>query len=1501
LQEIQLQFSSQITDVLRMDLARGLICRWFVLVLTMMLVGGLHPLAANAQVVTTVAGDGTYGFADGTGTAAQFKYPAGVAVQGDSLFVADGSNDRIRMIILSTREVTTVAGGTEGFLDGTGTAARFDHPRGVAVQGDSLFVADRDNNRIRKIILSTQEVTTVAGDGTEGFLDGTGTAARFDDPRGVAVQGDILFVADRDNNRIRKIILSTQEVTTVAGGTKGFLDGTGTTARFNYPYGVAVQGGSLFVADAYNNRIRKIILSTQEVTTVAGGTEGFLDGTGTAARLDRPRGLLVRGDILFVADTDNYRIRKIVLKPIIVTSSLLTFGNVPLADGVTTVTDTIKIKNTGAQPLTVSAVNVSGLDAASYAVVSPASFTVSGGDSANLAVAFSPSAPGRSDASLVLTHNDVDAGSQTTIALHANVYERIPGYVIAWGTNNWGATVVPADLTGVIAIESGYVHGLALKLDGTVVGWGAVPNDWDSGQADIPVGLTDVVTIAGGFFHSLALKADGTVVAWGDNSDGQTDVPVDLINPVAIAGGLDYSLALRSDGTVVAWGDGMGATNVPAYLTDVIAISSFVEHVLALKSDGTVVAWGSNDYGELDVPVDLTDVIAVSAGYEHSLALKSDGTVEAWGRNDYGQTTVPGDLTDVIAVGGGNSHSLALKSDGTVVSWGDSSYGQAVVPADWTYGLAISVGFHHNLALIDPRPTIATSSLFTFGDVPLANGVASVTDTIKIKNKGTLPLTVSAVNVSGVDGGSYSVVSPTSFTVSGGDSTKLAVAFLPSVPGRSDASLVLTHNDADAGSQTTITLHANVYERIPGDVIAWGANRSGVAEIPNDLTDVIAIESGLEHSLALKLDGTVVGWGGGASAEIPVGLTDVVAIAGGFFSSLALKADGTVVAWGNNGLGETDVPVDLINPVAIAGGMLHSLALRSDGTVVGWGVAAYADVPANLTDVIAISSFFTHSLALKSDGTVVAWGDSVSGQTVVPVDLTDVIAVSAGYEHSLALKSDGTVVAWGENSSGQTDVPVDLTNVISVGGGDGHSLALKSDGTVVAWGSNFNGETDVPADLTDAVAIAAGYDHNLALRAAWAAVGDTVVSYGNVNVGNSVRRSLKITNKGSFPLVVSAVSVVGPDSASFSATPTAFSVAGRDSFDLSVTFAPSSTGMKSAALSIAHNAKGSPSLVALTGTGGQSSIELSTAALSLGSVPLGSSSTEYITVRNTGAGQLSVSSIGVLDGDFALFKVTPAVLPNVSAGDSAYVRVDFTPVTTGDFSTTLTLTHNASGSPSAIILSGKGTKPAIDISSGLVSLGPVPIGSSAFDSLKVKNRGSAQLVVSGIGVSGGDADLFTVTPSTLILAAGDSAYLRIAFTPVTVRETIVGVDPGPVALGDFSTTLSLTHNAGGLVNVSLSGLSWTTWRLFNARPNPFNVSVSMAYEIPVQTHVTLTVYNTLGQEVVRIVDQVLIPGRYEAVWDGINARGIRVSAGIYLYRIKCASGYTATKKMVFLK
>jgi hypothetical protein len=173
------------------------------------------------------------------------------------------------VIKISTQVVTTVAGdGTQGFLDGTGTSARFHSPFGVAVQGDSLFVADHFNNRIRKIILSTQEVTTVAGDGTVGpidgtGMDGTGTSAKVEHPHGVAVQGDILFVTDYRHNRIRKIILSTQVVTTVAGdGTQGFLDGTGTAARFSSPAGVAVQGDILFVADFYNHSIRKINLAS---------------------------------------------------------------------------------------------------------------------------------------------------------------------------------------------------------------------------------------------------------------------------------------------------------------------------------------------------------------------------------------------------------------------------------------------------------------------------------------------------------------------------------------------------------------------------------------------------------------------------------------------------------------------------------------------------------------------------------------------------------------------------------------------------------------------------------------------------------------------------------------------------------------------------------------------------------------------------------------------------------------------------------------------------------------------------------------------------------------------------------------------------------------------------------------------------------------------------------------------------------------------------------------
>ena len=179
--------------------------------------------------------------------------------------------------------VTTLAGsGTAGFADGTGAAAQFNQPHDVAVDSaGTVYVADLANSRIRKVT-SAGVVTTLAGSGTAGFADGTGAAAQFNGPRGVAVDAaGTVYIGDLSNNRIRKVT-SAGVVTTLAGsGTAGFADGTGAAAQFNQPYGVAVDSaGTFYIGDLSNNRIRKITadgavaaVTTTIIRTVGGVAE----------------------------------------------------------------------------------------------------------------------------------------------------------------------------------------------------------------------------------------------------------------------------------------------------------------------------------------------------------------------------------------------------------------------------------------------------------------------------------------------------------------------------------------------------------------------------------------------------------------------------------------------------------------------------------------------------------------------------------------------------------------------------------------------------------------------------------------------------------------------------------------------------------------------------------------------------------------------------------------------------------------------------------------------------------------------------------------------------------------------------------------------------------------------------------------------------------------------------------------------------------------------------
>ena len=253
-----------------------------------------------AGMVSTFAGDGTTGYLDGIGIAAKFNNPLGLTIDASgNLFVAEHNGNRIRKIT-PTGVVTTVAG--------DGTTAILNNPWGITIdKWGNLFVTEPASYRIRKVT-PAGVVSTFAGDGTRGYLDATGIAAKFGLPEGITIDtSGNLFVADNDNNNIRKIT-PTGVVTTFAGSTQGYLDGVGTSAKFILPDGITIDAsGNLFVQEAY--RIRKITKDAV-VTTIAGdGTAGHVDGVGPTAKFSQYMNSITvdASGNLFVADIDYVR------------------------------------------------------------------------------------------------------------------------------------------------------------------------------------------------------------------------------------------------------------------------------------------------------------------------------------------------------------------------------------------------------------------------------------------------------------------------------------------------------------------------------------------------------------------------------------------------------------------------------------------------------------------------------------------------------------------------------------------------------------------------------------------------------------------------------------------------------------------------------------------------------------------------------------------------------------------------------------------------------------------------------------------------------------------------------------------------------------------------------------------------------------------------------------------------------------------------------------------
>ena len=300
----------------------------------------LYVTDAAAQVIVKITSDfkiaslaGTaiaMGSTDGTGTVARFNEPSDLVINDDGSFLlTDTSNASLRKVT-TAGVVTTFAGtsGSKGSADGTGAAARFSAPVGITRDAaGNVYVADQTNHVIRRVT-PAGVVTTLAGTaGAAGSTDGAGAAARFNLPTGVAINSaDVLYVADFGSHTLRKVTAA-GVVSTFAGtaGTSGSVDGTGTAARFNKPSGLALDtAGNLYVADTGNSTVRKVS-PAGVVTTLAGlsAIAGLKDGTGALAWFNEPEGVTsdTAGN-LYVADTGNAVIRKITSAGVVTTLAL---------------------------------------------------------------------------------------------------------------------------------------------------------------------------------------------------------------------------------------------------------------------------------------------------------------------------------------------------------------------------------------------------------------------------------------------------------------------------------------------------------------------------------------------------------------------------------------------------------------------------------------------------------------------------------------------------------------------------------------------------------------------------------------------------------------------------------------------------------------------------------------------------------------------------------------------------------------------------------------------------------------------------------------------------------------------------------------------------------------------------------------------------------------------------------------------------------------------------
>ncbi|RKT00250.1 YDG domain-containing protein [Flavobacterium sp. 123] len=759
-------------------------------------------------LVSTFAGSGTIGATDGTGSSASFSIPTGVAIDAaGNIYVADYGNNKIRKIT-AAGTVTTFAGiGTRGATDGRGTVASFNLPSAVAVDGaGNVYVADTSNNKIRKIT-PAGVVTTLAGSGDKGATDGTGTAASFNLPSGIVVDAEAnVYVADRENHVIRKITPA-GAVTTLAGsGIVGATDGTGTTASFKYPYGVTVDmEANVYVADTYNNTIRKIT-PAGVVTTLAGNeSDEVRDASGFTASFRFPNSIAVDAEAnVYVADTYNYKIQKISLKGYSVSPALPT-GLVLNTDGSISGTPTAL---RAATDYTVTATNAGGSSSTTLriAIVDASSVVL-------------PSVT-TSSVSMITSSGAVTGGNVTSVG---NDAATVSG--VCWSTasnptilNNktidgTGSGVFNSTLTGLSASTKYYVRSYATNSAGT--SYGNEISFTTSAQGTIQLAISNPTV-------TLSKTYDGTVSAVVTAGTLSGIVGSDDVKVSAVATYNTVAVGTEKTITVVYTLSGEDATKYSKPANYIITTGSVTSKVLTI----------SNPTLTLSKTYDGTTSAAVTVGTLSGVVGSDDVSVSAVATYDSASIGTEKTITVVYTLSGEDAAKYSKPANYTINTGIISAKALTISNPtltlsktyDGTTSAAVTVG---TLSGVVGSDDVSVSAVATYDSASIGTE-KTITVVYTLSGEDAAKYSKPAnytINTGIISAKALTISNPTltlSKTYDGTASAVVTAGTLSGVVGSDDVtvSAVATYDNKNSGTDKTITI---VYSLVGADVSKYSA------------------------------------------------------------------------------------------------------------------------------------------------------------------------------------------------------------------------------------------------------------------------------------------------------------------------------------------------------------------------------------------------------------------------------------------------------------------------------------------------------------------------------------------------------------------------------------------------------------------------------------------------------------------------------------------------------